>query len=88
MPGEDSHAINLHKSTVNILVLVFQAHPWFKCTQWDMLYESDAAYKPTVTGDLDTQNFEKFPDVSTYYRKVYELEIGESHSNAIIYCKL
>ncbi|KAE9588417.1 putative AGC-kinase [Lupinus albus] len=28
-----------------------------------MLYELEAAYKPTVTGELDTQNFEKFPDV-------------------------
>lgn len=50
---------------LNIAVLVFQAHPWFKGIQWDMLYESEAAYKPTVIGDLDTQNFEKFPDVST-----------------------
>ncbi|PNY09338.1 serine/threonine-protein kinase CBK1-like protein, partial [Trifolium pratense] len=40
-----------------------KAHPWFKCIQWDMLYELEAAYKPTVIGDLDTQNFEKFPDV-------------------------
>lgn len=30
-----------------------------------MLYEMEAAYQPTVNGDLDTQNFEKFPDVST-----------------------
>lgn len=30
----------------------------------------EAAYKPTVVGDLDTQNFEKFPDVSS-------LEINE-----------
>ncbi|GAU39915.1 hypothetical protein TSUD_05070 [Trifolium subterraneum] len=43
--------------------LLCDAHPWFKCTQWDMLYELEAAYKPTVIGDLDTQNFEKFPDV-------------------------
>ncbi|XP_062158314.1 uncharacterized protein LOC133865837 [Alnus glutinosa] len=40
-----------------------KAHPWFKCIQWDMLYEMEAAYKPTVNGDLDTQNFEKFPEV-------------------------
>lgn len=40
-----------------------KAHPWFKCIQWDMLYEMEAAYKPTVSGDLDTQNFEKFPEV-------------------------
>ncbi|XAR61890.1 Non-specific serine/threonine protein kinase [Bertholletia excelsa] len=40
-----------------------KAHPWFKCIKWDMLYEMEAAYRPTVTGDLDTQNFEKFPEV-------------------------
>lgn len=40
-----------------------KAHPWFRGVQWDMLYELEAAYKPTVIGDLDTQNFEKFPDV-------------------------
>ncbi|MED6162247.1 hypothetical protein PIB30_068566 [Stylosanthes scabra] len=40
-----------------------KAHPWFKTVQWDLLYESEAAFKPTVTGELDTQNFEKFPDV-------------------------
>ncbi|CAL5383734.1 unnamed protein product [Camellia sinensis] len=45
------------------LRLLVQAHPWFKCIQWDMLYEMEAAYKPTVSGDLDTQNFEKFPEV-------------------------
>ncbi|CAB4296919.1 unnamed protein product [Prunus armeniaca] len=40
-----------------------KAHPWFRCVQWDRLYEIEAAYKPTVIGDLDTQNFEKFPEV-------------------------
>ncbi|KAI3439722.1 uncharacterized protein J3R85_004574 [Psidium guajava] len=40
-----------------------KAHPWFKSVQWDMLYEMEAAYKPTVKGELDTQNFEKFPEV-------------------------
>ena len=25
----------------------------------------EAAHKPTVTGELDTQNFEKFDEVST-----------------------
>ncbi|XP_028054036.1 serine/threonine-protein kinase 38-like isoform X3 [Camellia sinensis] len=44
-------------------VEAIKAHPWFKCIQWDMLYEMEAAYKPTVSGDLDTQNFEKFPEV-------------------------
>ncbi|XP_024031701.1 serine/threonine-protein kinase tricorner [Morus notabilis] len=40
-----------------------KAHPWFRCIQWDRLYEMEAAYKPTVTSDLDTQNFENFPEV-------------------------
>lgn len=35
-----------------------------------MLYEMEAAYKPTVVGELDTQNFENFPDVSTWITKV------------------
>ncbi|XP_042508006.1 serine/threonine-protein kinase tricornered-like isoform X3 [Macadamia integrifolia] len=40
-----------------------KAHPWFRWIQWDMLYEMEAAYKPTVNGELDTQNFEKFDEV-------------------------
>ncbi|XP_043709802.1 serine/threonine-protein kinase tricornered-like isoform X2 [Telopea speciosissima] len=40
-----------------------KAHPWFRWVQWDMLYEMEAAYKPTVNGELDTQNFEKFDEV-------------------------
>ncbi|XP_068641054.1 uncharacterized protein [Aristolochia californica] len=40
-----------------------KAHPWFRGTQWDKLYEIEAAYKPVVNGELDTQNFEKFDDV-------------------------
>ncbi|CAK9135313.1 unnamed protein product [Ilex paraguariensis] len=40
-----------------------KAHPWFRSIKWDMLYEMEAAYKPTVNGDLDTQNFEKFAEV-------------------------
>ncbi|KAK1555753.1 hypothetical protein Q3G72_030919 [Acer saccharum] len=40
-----------------------KAHPWLRGIQWDKLYEMEAAYKPTVAGELDTQNFEKFPEV-------------------------
>lgn len=40
-----------------------KAHPWFQGVKWEMLYEMEAAYKPIVTGELDTQNFEKFPEV-------------------------
>ncbi|OWM70873.1 serine/threonine-protein kinase tricorner isoform X2 [Punica granatum] len=40
-----------------------KAHPWFKGIHWDLLYEMEAAFKPRVNGETDTQNFEKFPDV-------------------------
>lgn len=40
-----------------------KAHPWFKGIVWDKLYEAEAAYKPEVNGELDTQNFEKFDEV-------------------------
>ncbi|KAI3460230.1 hypothetical protein Pfo_016893 [Paulownia fortunei] len=39
-----------------------KGHPWFRGVKWDILYEMEAAYKPTVNGDLDTQNFEKFDE--------------------------
>jgi serine/threonine kinase 38 len=42
---------------------MLQAHPWFKGVPWDRLYEMDAAFKPEVNGELDTQNFEKFEEV-------------------------
>ncbi|KAK4415715.1 Serine/threonine-protein kinase CBK1 [Sesamum alatum] len=40
-----------------------KAHPWFKDIEWDKLYEIEAAYKPEVTGELDTQNFMKYDEV-------------------------
>ncbi|XP_012076976.1 serine/threonine-protein kinase CBK1 isoform X2 [Jatropha curcas] len=40
-----------------------KAHPWFKDVAWDKLYEMEAAFKPQVDGDLDTQNFMKFDEV-------------------------
>ncbi|CAI9093739.1 OLC1v1029299C5 [Oldenlandia corymbosa var. corymbosa] len=40
-----------------------KAHPWFKDVEWDKLYEMEAAYKPEVNGELDTQNFMKFDEV-------------------------
>jgi hypothetical protein len=42
---------------------MLQTHPWFKGVAWDRLYEMDAAFKPEVNGELDTQNFEKFEEV-------------------------
>lgn len=43
-----------------------QAHPWFKGINWDILYEMEAAYKPEVNGELDTQNFMKYDEVASW----------------------
>ncbi|KAL3825320.1 hypothetical protein ACJIZ3_021349 [Penstemon smallii] len=40
-----------------------KAHPWFRDINWDKLYEMEAAYKPEVNGELDTQNFMKYDEV-------------------------
>ncbi|KAL5225716.1 hypothetical protein ABZP36_012355 [Zizania latifolia] len=40
-------------------------HSWFSGVEWDKLYETEAAYIPQVTDELDTQNFEKFEDSSS-----------------------
>lgn len=42
-----------------------KAHSWFKSVTWEKLYETEAAFKPEVTDELDTQNFEKFEEVGT-----------------------
>ena len=42
-----------------------QAHPWFKGTEWDKLYQIKAAFIPEVNDELDTQNFEKFEEVDS-----------------------
>ncbi|KAJ6361682.1 hypothetical protein OIU78_002166 [Salix suchowensis] len=39
-----------------------KAHPWFNDVAWDKLYEMEAAFKPEVNGELDTQNFMKFDE--------------------------
>ncbi|CAA3017363.1 serine threonine- kinase tricorner [Olea europaea subsp. europaea] len=39
-----------------------KAHPWFRGVNWDTLFEMEAAYKPTVSGETDTPNFEKFDE--------------------------
>ena len=46
-----------------LIWLSLQAHPWFRGVEWDKLYEMEAAFKPEVNGELDTQNFEKFEEV-------------------------
>lgn len=43
-----------------------QAHPWFKNTEWEKLYQIEAAFIPEVNDELDTQNFEKFEEVDSY----------------------
>jgi hypothetical protein len=44
----------------------YQAHPWFKDVVWDKIYDMEAAFKPEVNGELDTQNFMKFDEVMCY----------------------
>ncbi|CAI9784915.1 unnamed protein product [Fraxinus pennsylvanica] len=46
-----------------------KAHPWLKDIEWDKLYEMEAAFKPMVHGELDTQNFMKFDDYQDYINK-------------------
>lgn len=41
-----------------------KSHPWFKDVVWDKLYEMEAAFKPEVNGELDTQNFMKFDELN------------------------
>ena len=53
--------------------MINQAHPWFKDVAWDKLYEMEAAFKPKVNGELDTQNFMKFDEV-----RYFTFVIGES----------
>lgn len=39
-----------------------QAHPFFAGVRWEALYSSRAPYQPCVDHELDTQNFENFPE--------------------------
>ncbi|KAM3402161.1 hypothetical protein ACQJBY_006232 [Aegilops geniculata] len=41
-------------------------HIWFNEVDWEKLYETEAAYLPQVTDELDTQNFEKFEESSDH----------------------
>lgn len=54
----------LSSYTADFLSSSYQAHPWFKDIEWDRLYQMEAAFIPEVNSDLDTQNFEKFEEVS------------------------
>lgn len=40
-----------------------KAHPWFRGVAWEKLYEMEAAFKPQVNDELDTQNFMKFEEM-------------------------
>nr|CAD1831387.1 unnamed protein product [Ananas comosus var. bracteatus] len=53
-----------HSGGLSATNALLQAHPWFNGTQWDKLYQMEAAFKPEVTGELDTQNFEKFEETA------------------------
>jgi serine/threonine kinase 38 len=48
----------------NDLTGFFQGHPWFRGTEWGKLYQMKAAFIPQVNDELDTQNFEKFEEVT------------------------
>ncbi|KAM0011169.1 putative non-specific serine/threonine protein kinase [Helianthus debilis subsp. tardiflorus] len=50
----------LNKTLIELL-----AHPWFKGVEWEELYQMEAAFIPKVNGELDTQNFEKFEEVTS-----------------------
>ncbi|KAK4418411.1 Serine/threonine-protein kinase CBK1 [Sesamum alatum] len=39
-----------------------KAHPWFHGTDWDNIFNMEAAFIPEVKDELDTQNFEKFEE--------------------------
>ena len=39
-----------------------QAHPFFAGVKWDELTTQTPPYRPRVTHELDTQNFENFED--------------------------
>lgn len=54
-----------------------QAHPWFTGVEWDKLYEIEAAFKPEVNGELDTQNFEKFEEVLIYsfFNDIFQIPV-------------
>eukprot|EP00270_Netrium_digitus_P006460 TRINITY_DN1896_c0_g1_i1.p1 TRINITY_DN1896_c0_g1~~TRINITY_DN1896_c0_g1_i1.p1 ORF type:complete len:585 (+),score=180.34 TRINITY_DN1896_c0_g1_i1:256-2010(+) len=41
-----------------------KSHPWFRGLPWDDLYNMEAAFKPEVKDELDTQNFEKFEEAA------------------------
>ena len=39
-----------------------KAHPFFAGVRWSSLYEQTPPYRPALTHELDTQNFEQYED--------------------------
>lgn len=56
-----------------------KAHPWFKDVAWDKLYDMEAAYRPEVNGELDTQNFMKFDEGDRPKEKTSSGPMKKSH---------
>ncbi|KAK6147680.1 hypothetical protein DH2020_018592 [Rehmannia glutinosa] len=54
-----------------------KGHPWFKDVKWDKLYEMEAAYKPEVNGELDTQNFMKYDEVDSHAFLLFSVPLRE-----------
>uniref|UniRef100_A0A0E0FHC3 non-specific serine/threonine protein kinase n=1 Tax=Oryza nivara TaxID=4536 RepID=A0A0E0FHC3_ORYNI len=52
-----------------------KAHPWFRGVAWEKLYEMEAAFKPQVNDELDTQNFMKFEEI--HYIQIESLGVAE-----------
>lgn len=44
----------------------------------------EAAYKPIVTGELDTQNFEKFPEVSIFAYQTLTVLVSLSREDVVV----
>jgi len=61
-------------ANINSGSLYFQAHPWFKGVEWDKLYQMKAAFIPEVNDELDTQNFEKFDEVSYLFFMLMDIQ--------------
>jgi serine/threonine kinase 38 len=40
-----------------------KTHPFFRTVKWDQIRATKAPIVPSVTSDIDTQNFDKFDDV-------------------------
>ncbi|KAG6480936.1 hypothetical protein ZIOFF_057527 [Zingiber officinale] len=56
-----------------------KAHPWFRGIQWERLYQIEAAFKPEVNDELDTQNFEKFEEgIVIIFQRILPLSFSDA----------